>query len=71
MQGLVNALESHFPEAELRFCVMHLYNNMKSISKGLGISKTMWLAARSTTDYFFNMNMESIKKVQLFLKYLI
>lgn len=42
---------------------MHLYNNMKSLSKGLGISKTMW-PAKSTTDYFFNMNMESIKKVK-------
>ncbi|XP_074349874.1 uncharacterized protein LOC141689471 [Apium graveolens] len=63
-QGLINALESHFPESEHRFCVMHLYNNMKSISNGFGISKTMWQATRSTTDYFFNMNMKSIKKRQ-------
>ncbi|XP_074351911.1 uncharacterized protein LOC141691065 [Apium graveolens] len=62
-KGLINALESHIPESEHRLCVMHLYNNMKSISKGLGISKTMWQAVRSTTYYFFNMNMETIKKL--------
>lgn len=36
---------------------------MKKDFKGIGVTRQMWLAARSTIDYFFNMNMESLKKV--------
>ncbi|KAK1390403.1 hypothetical protein POM88_018581 [Heracleum sosnowskyi] len=63
-KGLVNALETHFPESEHRFCVMHLDHNMKiqKQTKGIGVTRQMWLAAKSTTDYFFNMNMDILKK---------
>lgn len=27
-KGLVNALESQVPSAEMRFCIMHLYRNL-------------------------------------------
>ena len=60
----MNAVETHFPEFEIRFCCMHLYINMKKEFKGLGVCRQMWLAARSTTDYFFNMNMVNLKNVK-------
>lgn len=62
-QGLINALESIFPNAEHRFCVMHLYRNMWKDHKGIGVRMCLWLAARATTDYTFNKHMEELKKV--------
>lgn len=60
----MNALETQFPAAEKRFCVMHLYQNLCKESRSLGVRREMWGAAKSTTDYFFNMHMENNKKVQ-------
>lgn len=64
-QGLVNALETHFPQAEHRFCVMHLSKNLQLGFKGVGIRNLMWAAAKSTTPYFFKKNMENMKKVSM------
>ncbi|XP_017250910.1 uncharacterized protein LOC108221551 [Daucus carota subsp. sativus] len=64
-KGLVNALETQFPAAEKRFCVMHLYQNLCKESRSLGVRREMWGAAKSTTDYFFNMHMENNKKVNM------
>lgn len=52
-----------FPEAEHRFCVMHLYRNMWKDHKGIGVRMCLWLAARATTDYTYNKHMEELKKV--------
>ncbi|KAL8157247.1 hypothetical protein AgCh_002087 [Apium graveolens] len=57
-KGLVNALENIFPESEHRFCIMHLSKNLANEC----IRKLMWAAARSTTPYFFNKNMDHLKK---------
>ncbi|XP_074343713.1 uncharacterized protein LOC141687377 isoform X2 [Apium graveolens] len=61
-KGLVNALESHVPEAEHRFCVMHLYRNLHKEHKSIGVRRLMWCAARATTEYFFKMHMDELKK---------
>lgn len=42
---------------------MHLYNNIFNMF-GKGIKKTVWTAARASTDYFFNKHMDNLKKVQ-------
>lgn len=41
---------------------MHLYNNMWHMF-GKGIKNIVWAAAAATIDYFFNMHMETLKKV--------
>ena len=63
MQGLINALNSVVPNAEHRFCVMHLYKNMVKEHKGIILRELLWLTARATTDYMFNKHMEELKKV--------
>lgn len=68
-KGLVNALESLVPAAEHRFCVMHLYKNLWKNHKGIGVRRLMWCAAKSTTDYHFNINMEALKNVLVNLQY--
>lgn len=40
-KGLVNALETQVLDAKHRFCVQHLYNNMKILHKGLGIQRLL------------------------------
>lgn len=51
------------PEAEHRFCVMHLFNNMQKDHRAFGIKKLTWFAARATTDFQFKKNTDAIKKV--------
>lgn len=63
LQGLVNALETQLPNAEIRFCVLHLYANMKKEYRGAAVRKYLWYAARSTSEYNFSKNMEALKKV--------
>ena len=65
MYGLINALEEICPNAEHRFCVMHLYKNMHKEHKGAGLRTLLWNAAKSTTNYHFERNMEAMKKVSL------
>lgn len=61
----MNALDKIFPSAEKRFCAMHLANNLNGIVKSSAVRSSMWFAAKATTDYFFNLHMESLKKVTL------
>ena len=42
---------------------MHLYNNMHKEHKSLGLRSTLWSAARSTSAFHFERNMEKMKKV--------
>lgn len=63
LQGLINALTTVVPNAEHRFCVMHLYRNMYKDFKGVGCRSLLWLASRATTDYMFQKHMTELKKV--------
>ena len=63
MQGLINALTTVVPNAEHKFCVMHLYRNMYKDHKGVGSRTLLWLAARSTTEFMFKKHMSELKKV--------
>ncbi|XP_074354730.1 uncharacterized protein LOC141693500 [Apium graveolens] len=42
---------------------MHLYNNMHKEHKGLGLRGILWSAARSTTSFHFERNMDTVKKL--------
>lgn len=66
----MNAVETIFPNAEHRFCVMHLYRNMWKDHKGIGLRTLLWKSARSTTDYLFEKNMAELNKVSTFLHFL-
>ena len=50
-----------FPNAEHRFCIKHIHEEMKSHFKG-GVYKNMlWKAARATTVVEFNKEMDHLK----------
>lgn len=59
----MKALDEVVPGAEHRFCVMHLYQNMHKIYKGVALRHLLWLAARSTTKWEFNKHMAQMEKV--------
>lgn len=65
----MNALESVVPNAEHRFCVMHLFNNMQNVHKGQALRTLLWLAARSTTEWEFNKHMTKMKEVTINTSY--
>ncbi|XP_074327963.1 uncharacterized protein LOC141665879 [Apium graveolens] len=51
-QGLINALEGVVPNAEHKFCVMHLYQNMHKEFKGLIVVKCHeWLMVKPKTQW--------------------
>ncbi|XP_074356565.1 uncharacterized protein LOC141696302 [Apium graveolens] len=62
-KGLINALETIVPNAEHRFCVMHLYKNMWKEHKGIGVRMILWKAARATTEYTFKKHMDELQKL--------
>ncbi|XP_074361445.1 uncharacterized protein LOC141701712 [Apium graveolens] len=53
-KGLINALEAVFPNAEHRFCVMHLYRNMWKEHKGIGLSRKCfeWLSEKPRSQWY-------------------
>ena len=59
----MNALEKVVPNAEHRFCVMHLFQNMQKDHKGQALQSLLWLAAMSTTEWEFNKHMSNMKEV--------
>ncbi|XP_074337085.1 uncharacterized protein LOC141674263 [Apium graveolens] len=52
-QGLINALEAVFPNAEHRLCVMHLYRNMWKEHKGIDLSRKCfeWLSEKPRSQW--------------------
>lgn len=63
MQGLINALEALVPNAEHRFCVMHLYQNMNKDFKGIALRQLLWKSARASTEWELNLHMRKMKEV--------
>ncbi|XP_074327546.1 uncharacterized protein LOC141665460 [Apium graveolens] len=61
--GLINALVNVVPNAEHRFRVMHLYNDMKKVYKGRGLMSLVWLEAKATTEYSFNKHVDALRKL--------
>ncbi|XP_075474846.1 uncharacterized protein LOC142505652 [Primulina tabacum] len=63
-KGLIPAFENLFPNAENRFCVRHLYTNMKHDGfRCVGIKNALWAAARATRVKEFKRRMEDLKKI--------
>ncbi|XP_073271530.1 uncharacterized protein [Primulina huaijiensis] len=63
-KSLIPAFENLFPNAENRFCVRHLYTNMKHDGfRGVGIKNALWATARATRVQEFKRRMEDLKKI--------
>ena len=61
-QGLINAVQKVFPDAEHRFCVRHLHQNFqKAGHKGEVLKNDMWAIARSPNIFKYQQNMDKLK----------
>ncbi|GKA27984.1 mutator type transposase [Tanacetum coccineum] len=61
-KGLIPALQETFPAAEHRYCLKHIYDNMKLQWRGEQYKDLLWRCATATTVQRFGKNMEEIKK---------
>lgn len=50
-----------FPCAEHRFCIRHIYDNMKSVWRAAAYKKLFWTCATRTTVVEFENAMEEMK----------
>ncbi|XP_042450409.1 uncharacterized protein LOC122035090 [Zingiber officinale] len=63
-KGLIPAFKQLFPNAENRFCVRHLYSNMKHNGfRSVAVKNALWAAARATRIEVFKRRMEELKKI--------
>nr|GFA82978.1 transposase, mutator type [Tanacetum cinerariifolium] len=60
-KGLIPALEETFPVAEHRYCLKHIYDNMKLQWRGQQFKDLLWKCATATTVSYFNRNMKELK----------
>nr|GEW64117.1 hypothetical protein [Tanacetum cinerariifolium] len=60
-KGLIPALAETFPAAEHRYCLKHIYDNMKLQWKGQQFKDLLWKCATATTVSYFNRNMKELK----------
>ncbi|GJU27546.1 mutator type transposase [Tanacetum coccineum] len=60
-KGLIPALAETFPYVEHRFCLKHIYDNMKLQWRGQQFKDLLWKCAIATTVSYFNRNMEELK----------
>ena len=62
MQGLINAVQKEFPDAEHRFCVRHMIQNFQRVGhRGETLKNDVWAIARSTTGPKWQRNMDKLK----------
>lgn len=62
-QGIVEAVSKLFPSAEHRFCVRHIYENMKLTFRAKAYKEILWKLARCTTVVYFEKTMEELKNM--------
>ncbi|KAL4289578.1 hypothetical protein GQ457_14G016010 [Hibiscus cannabinus] len=67
-KGLVEAIDDIFPNAEVRSCVRHLYNNFKELYKGKALKDVVWKAARATYSREFEAAMDQLKALSVILE---
>ena len=61
-QGLIPALQEMFPVAEHRYCLKHIYDNMKLEWRGQQFKELLWRCATSPTVQLFEKNMDEIRR---------
>ncbi|KAK8658629.1 hypothetical protein V6N13_036832 [Hibiscus sabdariffa] len=60
-KGVMNAVDDIFPNANVRNCVRHIYNNFKEFQKWKALKDDAWKAARATYLREFENAMEQLK----------
>ena len=55
-------MQEQFPDAEHRFCVRHLYQNIQQVHKGETVRQQVWACAKSTTVQAWDRNMAKLKE---------
>ena len=61
LQGLINAIDELFPNAEHRFCVRHILSNFRTRFKGKALKDALWRCARSSYGVKFREEMQVIE----------
>ncbi|GJT57276.1 mutator type transposase [Tanacetum coccineum] len=60
-KGVIPAIAETFPSAEHRFCLKHIYDNMKLSWRGKLYKELLWKCATATTIQKFDKRMEEMK----------
>ncbi|XP_074270453.1 uncharacterized protein LOC141594179 [Silene latifolia] len=60
-KGLIDALATVVPKANIRFCARHIWANLKLRFSGQLYKETFWAAARAMTRADFSKEMEGMK----------
>nr|GFA17317.1 transposase, mutator type [Tanacetum cinerariifolium] len=60
-KGIIPAIAESFPSAEHRFCLKHIYDNMKLSWRGQLYKEMLWRCATSTSVQRFDKHMEKLK----------
>ncbi|GJW05626.1 mutator type transposase [Tanacetum coccineum] len=61
-KGIIPAIANLFPNAEHRYCVKHIHENMKKRWNGNAYKELLWTAASTTTVPEFQKAMEKLKE---------
>lgn len=65
LQGLIQAIGNVFPSAEHRYCLKHIYENMKQQWRGRYYKDILWRAACTTTRVQFEATMKHMKRLNV------
>ena len=63
VKGIILAVAKVFPNAEHRFCLRHIQENLKKQWKGKELSDLVWQCGRETTLNHFKYVMDDLKKM--------
>nr|GEV41800.1 hypothetical protein [Tanacetum cinerariifolium] len=61
-KGIIPAIANLFPNAEHRYCVKHIHENMKKKWNGTAYKELLWRAAKSTAVPDFQLAMKALKE---------
>ncbi|GKB31068.1 mutator type transposase [Tanacetum coccineum] len=64
-KGVIPAIAENFPKAEHRFCLKHIYDNMKLSWRGKFYKEMLWKCATASTIQKFDKRMEEMKNHNL------
>ncbi|XP_072077749.1 uncharacterized protein [Arachis hypogaea] len=62
-KGLIPAVQEIYPNANHRFCTMHIWQNFRKKWNDLQLKMCMWYCAKATTTQDFNAAMERLKRI--------
>ena len=63
VKGIILAVAHVFPNAEHRFCLRHIQENLKKQWKGKELSDLVWECGRATTLNHFKYATDELKKM--------